>query len=82
MQINELTEIIVETAYAIHREVPGLFESVYEVVLADALSVKGLQVKRQVIVPIRIGEKIFDEGFALISSLKISLSSRSSWLSD
>ncbi len=40
-----------------------MFESVYEFVLADALTRKGLQVSRQVIVPIRIGERIFDEGF-------------------
>jgi GxxExxY protein len=31
--------------------------------LADALESKGLQVARQVAVPIRIGEKTFDEGF-------------------
>ena len=42
---------------------PGLFESVYERVLADALEVRGLHVARQVIIPIRIGAKIFDEGF-------------------
>jgi GxxExxY protein len=33
------------------------------VVLADALTAKGFKVSRQVIVPIRVGEKYFDEGF-------------------
>jgi GxxExxY protein len=64
MELNEITAIIVDCAYQIHCDVgPGLFESVYECVLADALCKKGLQVARQVPVPIRIGDKIFDEGF-------------------
>jgi len=64
METNEITAAIVDAAYRIHQDVgPGLFESVYEVVLADALTRKGLQVARQVIVPVRIGERIFDEGF-------------------
>jgi GxxExxY protein len=32
-------------------------------VLADALAIKGLRVERQVAIPIRIGERIFDEGY-------------------
>ena len=64
MEINEITAIVVEAAYQIHRDVgPGLFESVYELVLADALASKGLRVARQVAIPIRIGEKVYDEGF-------------------
>jgi GxxExxY protein len=64
MKINDITAIIVDSAYQIHLDVgPGLFESVYEFVLADALSKKGLQVARQVSVPIRIGDQLFDEGF-------------------
>jgi iron complex transport system substrate-binding protein len=64
MEINEITGAIVDAAYRVHQDVgPGLFESVYEVVLADALTKKGFQVSRQVIVPIRIGEHLFDEGF-------------------
>jgi iron complex transport system substrate-binding protein len=64
VELNDITAIIVDSAYQIHRDVgPGLFESVYELVLADALEGKGFQVARQVSVPIRIGEKIYDEGF-------------------
>jgi GxxExxY protein len=64
MEINELTEIIVDEAYRVHLEVgPGLFESVYEVVLADALVARGLRVARQVVIPIRVRGKYFDEGF-------------------
>ncbi len=64
MEINEITAIIVNEAYQIHREIgPGLFESVYELVLADALASKGLQVARQVSIPIRVRDKVYDEGF-------------------
>jgi iron complex transport system substrate-binding protein len=64
MELNDITAIIVDCAYQIHRDVgPGLFESVYELVLADALESNGLQVMRQVPVPIHYAGKIFDEGF-------------------
>jgi len=59
MQINGITGTIVDAAYRIHDEVgPGLFESVYELVLADMLTSKGCSVQRQVPVPIRIGGKV------------------------
>jgi GxxExxY protein len=64
MNSNELTAGIVDAAYHIHREVgPGLLESVYEAVLADALQSKGFKVMRQMPIPIRIGGKVFEEGF-------------------
>jgi len=64
MEINEITGAIVDAAYRIHEEVgPGLFESVYEVVLADRLTNKGFSVQRQVPVKIQIGGKTYDEGF-------------------
>ena len=64
MKTNDITAMIVDAAYRIHQDVgPGLFESVYEVVLADALTRKGLKVARQVVIPIQIGERHFDEGF-------------------
>jgi GxxExxY protein len=64
MQTNDVTALIVKAAYRIHHEVgPGLFESVYEIVLADALAAAGLRVARQVPIPVRISDKIFDEGF-------------------
>jgi GxxExxY protein len=64
MELNAVTAIVVDAAYRIHCEVgPGLFESVYELILADALVGKGLSVARQVAIPIRVGEKIYDEGF-------------------
>lgn len=64
MEINQMSGAIVDCAYHIHAEVgPGLLEHVYEVVLADALRQKGLSVERQVPIPIKIGDRIFTEGF-------------------
>jgi GxxExxY protein len=40
-----------------------LLESVYEVLLADALRERGFSVERQKPIPIRFREKRFDEGF-------------------
>jgi GxxExxY protein len=64
VEINKITGAIVDAAFRIHEEVgPGLFKSVYELVLADMLTGKGFSVQKQVPVPIRFGGKIYDEGF-------------------
>lgn len=45
---NELSAIIVDTAYKIHKELgPGLLESVYEAILYYELTQLGLDVQRQ-----------------------------------
>lgn len=54
MQVEELARIAVDSGYRLHKEIgPGLFESVYEVLLADALREHGLRVATQVSVPLR-----------------------------
>ena len=64
MTENEIASLIMDSAFLIHRELgPGLLESVYEVVLARQLTDMGLAVERQVPVPIRFKDIIFDEGF-------------------
>ena len=64
MEINQVSAAIVDAAYQVHRELgPGLFESVYEAVLADALINEGFSVARQVAVPIKFKGKVYDEGF-------------------
>ena len=64
MNENDIGDIIIDTAVNMHiRLGPGLFESVYEAILFDQLSKKGLDVKRQVSVPIIFEGKHFDEGF-------------------
>ena len=62
--LEELSSIAVDCGYRLHVELgPGLLESVYEVVFTDLLKEKGLQVKRQVPIPIRVFGKEFNEGF-------------------
>jgi GxxExxY protein len=64
MELNDVTGLIVDAAYHMHEQLgPGLFESVYEVVLADILAAKGLAVQRQLPIAIRFADKIYDEGF-------------------
>ncbi len=62
--IEEVSAIVVDCAYKLHVEIgPGLLESVYEAVLAKMLADRGLRVRRQVPVPIKVFEMAFDEGF-------------------
>ncbi len=64
MKENEIGTAVVDAAITVHRELgPGLLESVYEIVLAHELSQRGLQVERQVVVPVHYKGLIFEEGF-------------------
>ncbi|MBU4343844.1 MAG: GxxExxY protein [Desulfobacteraceae bacterium] len=64
MTENEIAKIIVDAAFQVHKMLgPGLLESVYEVILAHELKKRGLNVKRQVPVPIVFDEIKFNEGF-------------------
>ena len=64
MTENEIAKIIVDTAFKIHKKLgPGLFESVYEVILAHELQKRGLTVIRQQSIPIIFEDIKFDEGF-------------------
>ena len=64
MNENELSKIILDAAFKIHTRLgPGLLETVYEVILAHELRKAGLSVERQVPIPIRYDELVFEEGF-------------------
>ena len=64
MNENDIAKIVVDSAYHIHRNLgPGLLESVYETVLSYKLQKKGLDVKRQVPVPITYDNLKFEEGY-------------------
>jgi GxxExxY protein len=64
MTENEIGTIVVDAAIQVHRALgPGLLESVYEIVLAHELRQRGLQVERQVVVPIVYQGIHFREGF-------------------
>lgn len=64
MTENEIAREIVDACYQVHTGLgPGLLESVYETVLAFELAQRGLQVQRQVPVPITWKGQQFTEGF-------------------
>jgi GxxExxY protein len=54
MNENQISKIIVESAIEVHREIggPGLIEGVYEESMVEELTLRGLQVERQLHVPI------------------------------
>jgi GxxExxY protein len=61
---NDVASIIVDSALRVHRGIgPGVYEIVYEVVLAHELRKRGLRVERQVPIPIIYDDLKFDEGF-------------------
>ena len=64
--INDISGQIVDSAYHIHYKLgPGLYESVYETILARDLAARGLKVERQKRVPVQYEELHFDEAFRL-----------------
>jgi GxxExxY protein len=64
MTENEAARVVLDAAFKIHSAVgPGLLESAYEAILAYELTRGGIEVLRQVPIPIRYGELIFEEGF-------------------
>lgn len=61
---NQLSKIILDAAFKVHTKTgPGLLETVYEVSIAHELRRQGLKVERQVPIPIRYDDLVFDEGF-------------------
>jgi GxxExxY protein len=63
MKENEIAAVVVDPAYRLHTRLgPGIFEMVYEVLLAHELCKHGYSVERRVIVPITWDGIRFDEG--------------------
>ncbi len=71
MTENEISKVIVEIAIEVHRGLggPGLLEGVYEEAIVEELTRRGLQVERQVQVPILYKGKLL--GNPLRLDLKI-----------
>ena len=66
MRIDDISAIVVDECIAIHRELgPGLFESVYETLLAGRLVARGLKVVRQVPVPLIFDGQAFEAAFKI-----------------
>ena len=66
MAINDISFVVIDEAIRIHRELgPGLFETVYETVLAGRLEKRGLRADRQVPVPIEFDGHAFGAAFKI-----------------
>jgi|SRR5882724_10453204 len=64
MTENEIAKQILDAAFRVHTKLgPGLFESVYEVIMAYELKKRGLSVERQKAMPIMYDDIRFDEAF-------------------
>jgi GxxExxY protein len=61
MNENEVSKMVLDCCFNIHRNLgPGLFESVYEQILAYELSKKELKFKRQNAIPLNYGDIKFN----------------------
>jgi GxxExxY protein len=66
MEINKITEIIIGCAIEVHKQLgPGLLESTYEACLFYELVKAGLNVQRQVAMPLIYKEVHLDQGYRL-----------------
>ena len=64
MNENDVATIVVDCAYQIHTKTgPGMFESVYECILAEYLIKRGLKVERQVKMPAKFEDIQLDRVF-------------------
>ncbi len=64
MAENEIAKQILDSAFRVHTKLgPGLFESVYEVIMAYELKKRGLTAERQKPMPIVYDDIRFDEAF-------------------
>jgi len=65
-QDNKIGTQIVNAAAKIHRQYgPGLLEKIYEICLCYELKKSGLNIKRQVVVPITYDDMNLDEGLRI-----------------
>jgi len=66
LPIDEISGIVIDEAISLHRNLgPGLFETVYETVLAGRLEARGLEVARQFPVSLEYEGHSFDIAFRL-----------------
>lgn len=63
-ELDDVTGAIVDASVRIHRDLgPGLFESVYEAILARSLEERGLRVERQQPMRLEYEGVVFEEAF-------------------
>ena len=61
-----ITGSIIDAAVRLHQDIgPGMFESTYEMLLADELSRRGHDVQRQVVLPITFRSRKIEQAFRI-----------------
>jgi GxxExxY protein len=66
VHVDEISAIVINECIAIHRELgPGLFEIVYETILAGRLQARGLKIERQFAVPLLFDGHDFETAFRI-----------------
>jgi GxxExxY protein len=61
-----LASEIVDAAFKVHQALgPGLLEKIYETCFCYELDKRGIEVKRQVVLPIHYDHLVFDEGLRI-----------------
>ena len=64
MDIEELARIAVDCGFKLHERLgPGLLESAYQLVLEESLRRKGLAVRREVPIDIRVDDIVIERAF-------------------
>ncbi len=64
MELEDIARIAVDCGFKLHERLgPGLLESAYELVLAESLRRRGLNVQRQVPISIVVDEIAIDDAF-------------------
>ena len=67
-KLNELSGIILDSCIEVHRHTgPGLLESIYEKCLCKEFDLRGIDYKRQVVIPVNY------KGFSVDAYLKVDL---------
>ena len=62
----DITDVIIRSAIEVHRELgPGLLESAYEICLADELLDAGMDVRKQVELPVRYKGRLLECGYRI-----------------
>ena len=65
-EVDRVSGLIVDCAVRLHRRLgPGLFESVYELILAGRLRQEGLKVERQKSIDIYFEEQFYRDAFRI-----------------
>lgn len=66
MEFDKLSNLIIGKAIEVHRHLgPGLLESAYEECLAYELTLEGIEIKRQIAVPIVYKDIKLDKGYRI-----------------